>query len=86
MNIDTLVGEGTELKGKFKEGLGHAAGDPALQQDGVADQLSGKVRKAFGELRDFARRQPVAAAVVAGVIGLALLKSSSGKRTGYGRK
>jgi uncharacterized protein YjbJ (UPF0337 family) len=83
MNIDTLAGEGTELKGKFKEGLGDAAGDPALQRDGVADQLSGKARKAFGSLRDFVREQPVAAAVVAGVVGLVLVKSSRGKRSEY---
>jgi len=83
MNIDTLAGEGTELKGKFKEGLGDAAGDPALQRDGVADQLSGKTRQAFGSLRDFVREKPVAAAVVAGVVGLVLVKSSRGKRSEY---
>jgi uncharacterized protein YjbJ (UPF0337 family) len=85
MNIDTLAGEGTELKGKFKEGLGDAAGDPALQRDGVADQLSGKARQGFGALMDFVRKQPLAAAAVAGLVGLVLLKSSSGKGTGYGR-
>ena len=81
MNIDTLTGEGTELKGKFKEGLGDAAGDPALQRDGVADQLSGKARKAFGELRDFVREQPLAAAVVAGLVGIALIKGSRSKQS-----
>ena len=78
MNIDTLAGEGTEMKGKIKESLGDAAGDPALQRDGAADQLSGKVRQAFGALRDFVQDQPVAAAAVAGVIGFALLQSSRG--------
>ena len=79
MNIDTLAGEGTELKGKFKEGLGNAAGDASLRQEGIADQVFGNVRKAFGELRDFAREQPAVAAVVVGVVGFALL-SSRGKR------
>jgi uncharacterized protein YjbJ (UPF0337 family) len=79
MNIDTLAGEGTDLKGKFKEGLGNATGDAALRQEGIADQVSGNLRKAFGELRDFAREQPVVAAAVIGVVGFALL-SSRGKR------
>lgn len=81
MNIDTLAGEGTELKGKFKESLGDAAGDPALQRDGAADQLSGKVRKAFGELRDFTREQPVAVAAITGLVLLALTKGSRGKQS-----
>ena len=72
MNIDTLAGEGTEMKGRFKESLGDAIGDPALQSDGAADQLSGSVRKTFGALRDFVRDNPVAAAGVAVVIGIAL--------------
>jgi uncharacterized protein YjbJ (UPF0337 family) len=45
MNIDSVAGEAIDLKGKFKEGLGNAAGDEALQRDGLADQLSGKTRK-----------------------------------------
>jgi uncharacterized protein YjbJ (UPF0337 family) len=79
MNIDILAGEGTELKGKFKEGLGKATGDSALRQEGIVDQISGNVRKVFGELRDFAREQPVAAAVVIAMAGFALL-GSRGKR------
>ena len=39
MNIDTIAGEGTELKGQFKQALGDATADPKLQQDGVVDQL-----------------------------------------------
>lgn len=73
MNIDTLAGEGTDLKGRFKESLGEAVGDPALRRDGVADQLAGNTRKAFGALRDFARSQPFAVAAVAVVVGIALL-------------
>jgi uncharacterized protein YjbJ (UPF0337 family) len=72
MNIDTLAGEGTELKGQFKESLGNATGDTALQQDGVMDQLSGNARQAVGALRDFARNRPFAAAL-AGVVGLVVL-------------
>ena len=81
MNVDTLAGEGTNLKGRFKESLGEATGDRSLRQDGVSDQLSGNVRKGFGALRDFARDQPLAAAA-AGVIGIALLGTLRGKQFG----
>ena len=82
MNIDTLAGEGTDLKGKFKTSLGDATGDSKLQQDGAADQLSGNVRKGVGAVRDFAKRQPVATAAAAALFGFGLLKTlrSSGAR------
>ena len=72
MNIDTLAGEGTDIKGQVKESLGGAIGDRELQREGVADQLSGNLRKVFGALRDFAREQPLAAAAAAAVVGLVL--------------
>lgn len=81
MNIDRLAGEGTNLKGRFKESLGDAVGDPALQRDGIADQVSGSARKAVGGLRDFARDHPFATAGVAVVAALALFRGSRGKRT-----
>jgi uncharacterized protein YjbJ (UPF0337 family) len=73
MNIDTLAGEGTRTKGRLKESLGDAVGDRELQSDGIADQLAGSTRKAFGSLRDFARDQPVIAFAAAVVVGIALL-------------
>ena len=76
MNIDTIAGEGTNMKGRFKESLGDATGDPALRQDGAADQLSGNLRKGVGALRDFARNQPLAAAAVAGLVGVVLFGGS----------
>lgn len=79
MNIDTLAGEGTEMKGRFKSSLGDATGDAKLQQDGAADQLSGTVRKGVGAVRDFARRQPVATAAAAGLFGFVLLKGLRGR-------
>ena len=85
MNIDTVAGEGTNLKGQFKETLGTATGDPMLQRDGIVDQLSGDIRKGFGTIRDFARDQPVAA-IIAGVVGLALLSSLRGSRAVSNRR
>ena len=77
MNIDTLAGEGTEVKGRFKETLGTATNDPALQQDGLTDQLFGRARQGFGALRDLARNQPLVAAAIVAAIGFALF---SGRR------
>ena len=73
MNIDTIAGEGTTAKGRIKESLGNATGDPVLQNEGIADQLSGNVRRAFGAIRDFARAQPLLTAVIAGLIGSSIL-------------
>jgi uncharacterized protein YjbJ (UPF0337 family) len=86
MNIDSVIGEGTEMKGKLKESLGNATGDTALQNDGAADQLSGKARQGLGALRDFVRDQPLAAAAVAGLVGFVLLSGSRGYRSGGGRR
>lgn len=72
MNIDTIAGEGTMAKGRVKETLGNATGDPVLQQEGIADQITGNVRQAFGAVRDFAKNQPVLTALIAGLIGASL--------------
>lgn len=79
MNIDTLAGEGTQTKGDFKKGLGNALGDNQLRQEGAADQFSGSLRKGFGQVRDFARKNPAATYTAAGIFGLALLNSLRGK-------
>lgn len=70
MNIDTIAGQGTSAKGRIKESIGTATGDPVLEQDGLADELSGKIRQAVGAVRDFARAQPLLTAIIAGVIGV----------------
>ena len=84
MNIDTLVGEGTQTKGDFKKGLGDVTGDSRLQSEGAADQLSGGLRKGLGQVRDFARKNPAATYTAAGIFGLALLNTLRGK-SGTGR-
>lgn len=79
MNIDTLAGEGTQMKGDLKTSLGRATGDQKLQQDGAVDQLSGGMRKGVGAVRDFARQQPVATAAAAALFGFGLLRSLRGR-------
>ena len=73
-------GAGRDLKGKVKETIGDATGDPALQQEGLADQLAGKSQKLLGAAKDFARERPFAAATLAGVVGVALLNTLRGRR------
>jgi uncharacterized protein YjbJ (UPF0337 family) len=85
MNIDTVAGEGTNLKGRFKESLGDATGDPALQRDGLVDQVSGNLRKGFGTMRDFARTQPIAAAL-AGLVSIAVISNLGVKRRWSSRR
>jgi uncharacterized protein YjbJ (UPF0337 family) len=79
MNIDTLAGEGTNIKGRFKESLGTAIGDSEMRSEGVADQIGGSARKAVGGLRDFVRDQPVIAVVAALVVGFALFGGFRGR-------
>lgn len=73
MNIDTVAGEGTVTKGRIEKSLGDAIQDPLLQREGITDQVSGTIRQAFGGLRDFVRRQPVAATLVATLAGAVFL-------------
>ena len=95
MNEQMLSGEGRDIKGKVKETVGDVTGDHALQGEGLADQLGGKIEKLVGAARDsletdagpladkarrFVRERPFAAAALAGVLGLALLNSLRGKR------
>lgn len=80
MNIDTIAGEGTRATGRVKESIGASIGDPVLQHEGIADQLSGNIRRSFGALRDFARAQPLLTAIIAGLIGSSLLARSRRRR------
>ena len=80
MNIDTVAGEGTVAKGGFKETLANIAGDHLLQRDGLADRMSGTLRQAFGGVRDFVRKQPAAAALVATGVAALFLRRSRGNR------
>lgn len=80
MNIDTIAGEGTAAKGRIKESIGAATGDPVLRHEGIADQLSGNVRRAFGAVRDFARAQPLLTAAIAGLIGSAFFANARRRR------
>ena len=50
MNIDTLAGESTDMKGRLKTGLGNATNDPALTE------LPGTIAAVSGHLTIAAAR------------------------------
>lgn len=53
---DRARGEGTELKGKAKEAVGRATGDPELRARGEANQAKGKAQGLLGRLKTYLAR------------------------------
>ena len=51
MNKDELNGNVDKLKGKVKQAVGNATDDPALHDEGVADEAAGSVQAGFGKAR-----------------------------------
>ena len=51
MNKDELDGKVDQLKGKVKQGVGHATDNERLHDEGVADEASGDVQEGFGRGR-----------------------------------
>lgn len=49
---DRVEGSATNLGGKVKEGAGKLTGDEKLKNEGVADQVKGKVQKAVGNVKE----------------------------------
>ena len=47
---DKIQGTSADLKGKAKEAVGRATGNPNLQDEGRADQMAGKVQKKVGDV------------------------------------
>jgi uncharacterized protein YjbJ (UPF0337 family) len=87
MNEDKIMGEGRDITGKLKETAGDLTGSGALQREGLADQIGGKVQKVYGAARDtfadgagpsaeqairYAREQPFVTAAIAGALGFAI--------------
>ncbi len=79
MNSTTLEGQGNDLTGSVKEGVGSITGDKSLESEGQAQQLTGNVQKGVGKAKDFAKKRPFAAAALFGVVGLAVLNTLRGK-------
>jgi uncharacterized protein YjbJ (UPF0337 family) len=52
MDKDRIEGSATNLGGKLKEGAGKVTGDEKLQNEGVVDQVKGKVQNVVGGIKD----------------------------------
>jgi uncharacterized protein YjbJ (UPF0337 family) len=49
---DKANNKGEQLKGKVKEGVGHATGNEDLEAEGKADQISGNLKDAGEKVKD----------------------------------
>ena len=52
MNNDTVKGTIDDAAGRAKRQVGEWTGDTGTQADGAAQQVKGKVEKAWGNLKD----------------------------------
>lgn len=52
MNKNKLKGAWQKAKGKIKEELGHATRNTELEQEGVTDQIRGRVNTSLGRAKD----------------------------------
>ena len=55
MDKDRIKGSAQRAKGTVKEVAGKVAGDAKLEGEGKADKAAGKIRNAFGGLKDTLR-------------------------------
>ena len=51
MNRDEVKGKAKVLKGKTKQAVGDLTDDPALHDEGTADEAAGQTRDAFGHAK-----------------------------------
>jgi len=52
MNKDQITGTLEQIAGKIKQGVGEAAGNDKLANEGVADQVKGAAQETWGNLKD----------------------------------
>ncbi|MCC5887056.1 MAG: CsbD family protein [Gammaproteobacteria bacterium] len=51
-NEDQVKGRATTAKGKIKEGAGKLVGNKDLEAEGKLDQVGGKVRSKYGDVKE----------------------------------
>ncbi|TPK38224.1 CsbD family protein [Mesorhizobium sp. B2-5-4] len=52
VNKDQVAGVAKQVKGSVKQAAGKATSDRRTQAEGVADKTTGKVQKAYGDVKD----------------------------------
>ncbi|MER8694056.1 CsbD family protein [Mesorhizobium opportunistum] len=52
VNKDQVAGVAKQVKGSVKEAAGKATGNRQTQTRGMADKATGKVQKAYGDMKE----------------------------------
>ncbi|UCI18011.1 CsbD family protein [Mesorhizobium sp. B2-1-8] len=52
VNKDQVAGVAKQVKGSIKQAAGKATGNRQAQAEGMADKATGKVQKAYGDVKD----------------------------------
>jgi uncharacterized protein YjbJ (UPF0337 family) len=52
MNKDRVQGKVEEFKGRAKQAVAHATDDPALHDEGKADEIAGKTQAGVGKAKE----------------------------------
>ncbi len=52
VNKDQVKGVAKQAKGSVKETIGRAAGNRQTEAEGIAEKTTGKVQKAYGDVKE----------------------------------
>ncbi len=52
MEKEQVTGKADEIKGKAKQAAANVTGNPDLHDEGVVDEGKGKIKQAYGDLKD----------------------------------
>lgn len=66
---DQLEGSARDFGGRVQSAVGGMAGDARTQAQGAYNQAAGQAQKAMGQMGEMVKEQPVAATLVALVVG-----------------
>ncbi|MBN9257592.1 MULTISPECIES: CsbD family protein [unclassified Mesorhizobium] len=56
VNKDQVAGVAKQIKGSVKQAAGKATGNRRVQAEGMAEKVSGKVQKTYGDVKDKVRK------------------------------
>ncbi|AZO30779.1 MULTISPECIES: CsbD family protein [unclassified Mesorhizobium] len=56
VNRDQVARLAKQVKGSVKQAAGKATGNRRMQVEGVSEKIAGKVRKAYGDVKDKVRK------------------------------
>jgi len=56
VNKDQVAGVAKQIKGSVKQAAGKATGNRRVQAEGMAEKVSGKMQKTYGDVKDKVRK------------------------------